>query len=289
MAEPIKAADMAKVLDIDFVNQFEQGINQLVNLLGIAEPEVLHAGHQIQQYEITGKLEDGAVAEGSEIPVSNYKIAKTEAHVVDLKQYRKQTTKQAILKSGYENAMSKTDHKMVRDVQGTIRKSLFDFLAAGTGKATGATFQAAFAAAWGELANELSKLDTAGTPVFFANPLDLADYLGAANINNVESAFGFTYLQNFLGLGTCVFDANVKRGTVIATPAENINCYAVDLAGLSQAGFDYAVDETGLIGVHHSPKYENGTAETYADTGVLLFPEVKNFIVKSTISAPTSK
>ena len=280
----IDSEALARVQDIEFVHQFEQGVTALLSVLDIAEPRVMAAGTQIQMYEITGVLQSGAVAEGEDIPLSKYEQTKGRTYTVDLEEYRKATTAQAILRHGFDAAVTSTDRKMVRDIQGRVRRRFFEFLSQGTGTATGHSFQQAFAAAWGVLANTLSELDTDGTPVYFANPLDLADYLGAAQINNVESAFGFTYIRNFLGLGTCVFDAKVPRGTIYATPTENINCYSVDLSELSKAGLSFETsDETGLIGVHHTPKYTNGTAETYADTGLLLFPEVTNFIVKATI------
>ena len=284
-ANLINSAALARVQDIDFVHQFEQGVTALLTVLDIAEPQVLRAGTQVQMYTVTGNLASGTVAEGEDIPLSKYVQTKGPSYTVDLEEWRKATTAQAILKFGYESAVGQTDRKMLRDIQGSIRRKFFDFLAQGTGVATGATFQQAFAMAWGTLANTLSEMDTDGTPIYFANPLDLATYLGAATINNVESAFGFTYLRNFLSLGTCVFDAKVPRGTVYATLTENINCYAVDLSELARAGLEFEVsDETGLIGVHHTGRHQNGTAETYADTGILLFPEVMNYIVKATIS-----
>lgn len=288
-ANLIDSTALARVQDIEFVREFEQGVSALLTVLDIAEPRVMSAGTQIQMYEITGTLQGGNVAEGEDIPLSKYEQTKGRTYTVDLEEYRKATTAQAILKYGFETAVTGTDRKMLRDIQGGIRRRFFSFLAEGTGTARGATFQQAFAAAWGTLANALSELDSDGTPVYFANPLDLATYLGAAQINNVESAFGFTYIRNFLGLGTCVFDAKVPQGTIYVTPSENINCYTVDLSELAKAGLAFETsDETGLIGVHHTPKYTNGTAETYADTGLLLFPEVSNFIVKATIGAAPS-
>ncbi len=283
---PITSSAVLRVRDIDFVDQFSQGVSQLLGVLGIYDVQPLQAGYQIQQYEIKGTLEDGNVVEGQEIPLTHYNTVKGKTHTVNIKQYRKQTTKQAILKVGYANAVGRTDEKMVRDIQGSIRKDLFTFLtgAQGTSTATGADFQKVVANAYGVLANEMSKLDTDGTPIFFANPLDLAEYLGNANITGVQRAFGFQYLQDFLGLGTCVIDANVPQGEIYVTPSENINAYSVDLGSLGQAGFEYELDETGLIGVHHNPEYSNGTCETFADTGLTLFPEVSNLIVKGTLA-----
>lgn len=274
----------SRVLDIEFANKFEQGVTALMTVFGIETPQTLTAGTQIQMYTVEGALSEGEVTPGAEIPLSKYEQKKVgDPYAVTLKPYRKATTKQDILKYGFEAAVEKTDNKMIKDIQGGLRKDFFAFLAAGTGTATGTTFQAALANTWGVLTNTLNEKDESGTPVFFVNPLDVAEYLGGATVNNVETAFGFIYLKNFLGIGDAILDANVGKGTVIATPKENINVYVVDFDALSEAGFSYQFDESGFIGVHHEPVYKNGTAETYADTGVLLFPEVANYIVKATI------
>lgn len=274
----------SRVLDIEFANKFEQGVTALMTVFGIETPQTLTAGTQIQMYTVEGSLSEAEVTPGDEIPLSKYEHKKVgDPYAVTLKSYRKATTKQDILKYGFDAAVEKTDKKMIQDIQGGLRKDFFAFLKEGTGTATGTTFQAALANTWGVLTNVLNEKDENGTPVFFANPLDVAEYLGAATINNVETAFGFTYLKNFLGIGDCILDANQAKGTVCATPKENINVYTVDFDALGEAGFSYQFDESGFIGVHHKPKYSNGTAETYADTGVLLFPEVANYIVKGTI------
>ncbi len=287
---PITSDMMAKVRDIDFVDQFSQGVSQLLTVLGIYDVQPLQAGYQIKRYKIEGNLAPGNVFEGEDIPLSVYRTSDEQTYEVKIKQYRKQTTKQAILHSGFANAVGRTDDKMVRDIQGSIRKEFFTFFTNSTGQTTveGAGLQEVAAQAYGELANEMSKLDTDGEPIFFANPLDLADYLSQASINGVETAFGFQYLRNFLGLGVCIFDANIPQGKIFVTPRENINAYTVDLGALNQGGFNYEMDETGLIGVHHQPVYTNGTCETIADTGLTLFPEVTNFIIEGTIKKPAA-
>lgn len=65
-----------------------------------------------------------------------------------------------------------------------------------------ASLQAVLAASWGQL--QVKFEDDAAEPVHFVNPLDIADYLKAANIS-VQTAFGMNYVQDFLGLGTVSF------------------------------------------------------------------------------------
>ncbi len=288
MAGVMTSADNTKVLDIDFVGKFSKNVDSLLEILDIYEPTILPEGHQIKQYTISGTLEDGDVAEGTTIPLTKYTITNETPIRYTLKQYRKQTSKDGVLESGYEGSVARTDREMISGIQGVIRKELFKFLSAGTGTATGVGMQSALANAWAELGNEMDRLNKEGTPVFFVNRKDVAEYLGAVPIST-QTAFGLSYVRDFLGLGTCILANDIPEGTFYATPSENINCYVADLGALAKAGFDYTYDETGLIGVNHHPVYENGTVETIADTGLMLFPEVKNLIIKGTITKPTAK
>ena len=45
--------------------------------------------------------------------------------------------------------------------------------------------------------------DEDATPVFFVSSDDVAEYLGSAQIT-MQTAFGWTYIENFLGLGTAI-------------------------------------------------------------------------------------
>ena len=59
------------------------------------------------------------------------------------------------------------------------------------------------------------------SPVYFVNPQDVADYLGTAQIT-MQTAFGFTYIENFLGLGTAIVSPQVDEKEPIATAKENL-------------------------------------------------------------------
>ena len=64
----------------------------------------------------------------------------------------------------------------------------------------------------------------------FMNPLDVADYLTKAQIT-LQTAFGMTYVENFLGLGTVIFDSKVPKGTIYATAKDNIVLYYIPVNG----------------------------------------------------------
>ena len=112
---------------------------------------------------------------------------------------------------------------------------------------------------------------------------DAAAYLGAAPITT-QSVFGMTYLQNFLGMTDVFMTSQVPKGTMYATPVENIHIFGADFGAYAAAGLPYETSSNGLIGVAHTPAYDHVSVETNVLTGMLLFPEVKDYIYKTTIS-----
>lgn len=117
----------------------------------------------------------------------------------------------------------------------------------------------------------------------FINRDDAADYLGNATITD-QNLFGLTYLENFLGLSGVFLTNQVAKGTMIATPADNIRIFGVDFGELATSGLTYTVSDSGLIGVAHTPAYDHVSVETNVLAGATFFPEVKDYIVKGTIT-----
>lgn len=278
------AADIEHALDVQMAANFNQEYDMLADVLGIVSPEVVAAGTAMYQYEVTGALNDAEVAEGDEVPLSKYSVKKVPIGEIEMKPYRKLTTAQAVLKSGYVNSVVRTDAAMVKDVRADIIAKFFKFLANGTGTATGTTLQAVLAQADATLDAEMEgNGDKAGRVVHFVNRFDIADYLATANVTT-QTVFGMSYLKSFLGVNDIFATAKVPKGTVYVTPAENIHMYGVDFGALSQAGLNYTVYEGSLIGVHHEPAYNRVSAETNVLTGASLLAEITNYIVKATIA-----
>ena len=215
----IKKADLARVREIEFTEMFGYSIKKLMEALGVTRKIAKQAGTVLKSYKATGTLESGAVAEGDTIPLSKYKTEAVNYKEITLKKWRKATSAEAITDRGYGEAGERTTDGMLKDVQKGIRKDFFTFLATGTGTATGATFQAALAQAWGQL-QVLFEDDEIGA-VYFLNPLDVADYLATANIT-LQTAFGMTYVENFLGLGTVILNSSVPKGKIYATAKDNL-------------------------------------------------------------------
>lgn len=278
----ITTNETARARLIDFVMQFTGSINKLMEALGVTRKIAVQEGAPLKAIKVTGTLESGAVAEGELIPLSQYETEEVAVGEMKLGKWRKGTTAEAILKGGYDVAVGMTTDKMVRDVQKTIRTDLFAFLATGTGTATGSGLQAALANAWGAL--QVLWEDDAVETVYFLNPMDVADYLGTAQVT-MQTAFGMNYIENFLGLGTVFLNGSVPKGTFYATAKENVVMYYVNAnAGDIKNAFQLVADETGYVGIREYPDEDHARVMDLVMSGVTFFPERLDGIVKGTIA-----
>lgn len=281
----IKKADLARAREIDFVYRFQDGIKKLIEALGITRKIPKQAGTNLKAYKATGTLLDGVVPEGDVIPLSHYKTVPVNFAEITIKKWRKATSAEAIVEKGYDQAVQMTTDEMLKDVQKGIKKNFFSFLATGTGVASGTTFQDTLAQIWGQL--QLLYEDTEMQAVYFMNQLDAASYLGSAPIT-LQTAFGMTYIEDFLGLGTVIFNSSVPKGTIYGTAKENIVLYYVPVNGADlDNAFEFTSDNLGYIGIHEVPDYDNLTAKDTVMCGMVLFAERIDGIVKGLINPST--
>ena len=279
----IKNSDLARVRQIDFVSQFGYNTKKLMELLGVMRLIPKQAGTMLKRHTVTGTLEDGSVAEGDIIPLSKYTTVDTPLKEIELKKWRKATSAEAILDKGYDQAVDETNDKMLQDIQGKIRTGIIGSLTIDRQPtASGANTQAALADAWGKLAN-IFENDAVET-VYFLNPMDIASYLATAQIT-VQQAFGFSYVENFLGLGTVILNSGIAEGTFKATAKQNMVGYYVPAneADLAKA-FDFVSDETGLIAVHEYADYDRLTADSTFLSGIEIFADNEAGVISGTIS-----
>lgn len=282
-ANTVTAADLAKVRDVDFTERFTKGIETLMKMLGITRKIEKKAGEVLKVYKVTGTLENGVVAEGEIVPLSKYQTTYEPIGEAILKKWRKQTTAEAISSKGYTQAVNDTNEKMLKDIQKGIRSDFVTFLGTGTGKASGVGLQATMAQVWGQM--QVLFEDTAIETVYLVNPLDVADYLGNAQIST-QTAFGMSYIENFLGMGTAILASDIPKGKIYATAAENIVLYYIPVtSGDMGQAFDLTADATGLIGIHTKADHDNFTCKTAAASGVGLFAEKLDGVVVGTITA----
>lgn len=283
----IKSEDLVRAREVEFTFLFNESIKKLMEALGITRMIPKQAGMVLKAYKARGVLEDGNVKEGEVIPLSKYDTYPIVFDEIKLKKWRKATSAEAIIEKGYNQAVVETTDEMLKDIQKGIRRDFFSFLEKGTGRANGTNFQSTLAKAWGQL--EVLFEDDDIEAVYFMNPLDVADYLATANIT-LQNAFGMTYVEDFLGLGTVIFNKSVPTGKIYATAKRNLVAYYIPVNGadLSEA-FSFTSDATGLIGIHEQPDYTNMTAFDTVVSGIVLFAERIDGVVVGSIGGSGSK
>lgn len=281
----IKQADLEPAISIDHTSRISENINTLREILNITDMQEMAAGTLIKIYKTAKENTPEQVSEGETIPLTKItrKLAKTIE--VKLKKYRKETTAETITKIGYNKAVNDTDEKLVSEIQKEIKSEFFDLIATGTGTAKGTNLQSACANAWAELQKVYEDKDV--NAVYFVHPVDAAEYLGKANIT-MHTAFGLSYIKDFLGLGTLIVNPRAEKRKVTATAKENL-CGAYIPASSSDVAvaFGLTADETGFVGMKHYVDNDTATHGTLAFSGVKFYPETLDGIIIAIIENPT--
>lgn len=284
----IKAAQMAKVREVDFVTQFGHNIlPKLIEALGVTRQIPMMEGTTLYVYKTTGTLQSGAVPEGEIIPLSQYERTKEAVGEITLKKWRKASTAEAIKKSGYDEAVTETDKKLLNDVQKGVRTDFFDFITGLDATVVAAdTLQKVLAKIWGNL--QVLFEDDAVSTVHFINPLTVSDYLGTATIS-MQTAFGMNYIEDFLGLGTVVMNSNIPQGQVISTAKDNLVLYYLTMNGDIASAFNLTADATGYIGIKSGyANEERAQIESLVMSGLSLFVDYADGVVIGQVDSTPS-
>lgn len=277
--------------EVDFVTRFGDNWEALRNILGIMRPIRKAPGTSLTSYSASVALESGNVGPGKVIPYSKATITQAAKADLTIEKYAKAVPIEDVNKYGAEIAVEKSDDAFLTQLQNAVLSKFYTFLNTGTlAPASGVTvaaWQDALAKAQGLVLNKFADMQKDVTAVVgFANILDAYDYLGAADIT-VQTAFGLTYIKDFLGYSTLfLLPARfIARGTVIATPVENIDLYYIDPGDseFAKLGLDYTTQgETNLIGFHAQGNYSTAVGESYALMGMTLWAEYLDGIAKVT-------
>lgn len=263
---------------IDFVTRFARNWEHLREILGIMRPIRKEPGAILKSKTASVTLQSGNVGEGEEIPYSKATVIETPYEEMTVEKYAKAVSIEAIKTYGYDVAVGMTDDAFLYELQDNVTRRFYAYLNTGKLASSETTWQRALAMSKGLVINKFKQIHRTVTNVVgFANVLDLYDYLGDANIT-VQTAFGFQYVQNFMGFSTVFLlsDEEIPRGRVIATPVENIVLYYVDpsTTDFARAGLVYTTDgETNLIGFHVEGNYHTAVSESFAIMGMTLFAE----------------
>ncbi|HZK00084.1 MAG TPA: hypothetical protein VFC79_08755 [Tissierellaceae bacterium] len=282
----IKQEDLAKVQSIDFTNRFGANIKKLAEALNVTRRIPVQAGMLLNRYKSANvTLAGGTVEEGEIIPLSKVVTEPAEPVAMELKKYRKAVTAEAIQKSGYDYAVRETDEALLRELQKGVRVDLFEHITTNA-EATVAYedgLQGAIATAWGQVQTLFE--DDAAKTLAFVNPIDVAKYQGKANIT-IQKEFGMNFVEGFLD-ATVITNTSVPAGTIYATAAENIVLAYIPMTNSEVArAFNLTADQTGFIGMTHTPQEDRATIQSLVMSGITLFTEREDGLVKVEITEP---
>ena len=268
----MNASNYLQVADQDFVNVFGNQIESLLEMLGIQRATKMNIGDTIKTYKSSVTLADGKVAPGDVIPLSTTKREPDQTYTLEYKKYRKLVPAEEIQKRGFAVAVADTDDLMTRQMQENIRNDLFTQVKSTKKTADAFGVQDGFAKAWGNV-NTAFAGEGAGT-IVFVNPLDVSDYLSKQNIS-VQTAFGLTYLTNFMNTTVTIVTSQIPKGTMYATAPENLNLAYANVSGgeIDKAGFNFTSDKTGIIGLVRGVERDRMSMSTYAMYAIKLFAE----------------
>lgn len=276
--------------EIDFVTRFQRNWEHLREIMGIMRPIRMQPGTVLKSKYAQGTLQSGTVAEGEEIPYSQYTVKEKDYGKITIEKYAKAVSLEAIQNYGYDVAVQKTDDEFLFDLTAKVTDKFYKYLNTGSLKGNPKTFQMALAMAKGRVENKFKNMHRTVTGVVgFANVLDVAEYLGTAPIT-IQNQYGFQYIKDFMGYNTIFLlsDGEIAKGKVIATPVDNIVMYYVDPSDsdYAKAGLVYttAGEANNLIGFHTQGNYTTAVSESFAITGVTLFAEYLDGISVQTIT-----
>lgn len=274
--------------EIDFVTSFASDVQELMNVLGIVRPIEKAAGTDIKIKKVTGDLNTATVAEGDEIPLTHYTVDEQPIGTLNFFKLRTRTTLEAIAEKGYANAIAAVDEEYKADLRNLVLGKLYTALGNGATEFTETSFQKTVAMAIGYAKDKFKKMHKTATGMaVIVNTLDVYEYLGDASVS-MQTAFGFDYIQNFLGADVAIITSEIEPGTVIATPLNNLMLYYINPASsdFSRAGLKYTVDTIlGIIGYHVEGNYGRASSESFAVGGMVVAPEFADGIAVGTIGS----
>lgn len=276
-----QAQIQARAREIDFVTSFGKNLQALLDVMSIARMIRKENRSVLKTKKVSGTLKSGEVAEGDEIPLSQYTVEEIPFDTIRIEKYRKGVSIEAIAEKGYDAAVQSTDDEFKSDLINKVSDRFYAQLKAGSLVGHETTWQMAVAMAIGKVIDKFQKMKRTATGVaLWVNTLDVYKYIGAANIT-LQTAFGFKYIQDFMGADVVFISSEIPENVVVATPLNNIVAYYVDPGDSEfvRAGLQYTTDtETGFIGFHAQGTYERAISDMFAIMGLRLFCEYQDAI-----------
>ena len=151
--------------EIDFVTRFGKNWDHLRDILGIMRPIRKQPGTTLKSKKASLVLQNGAVAEGDEIPFSKATIVEVPYEEMTIEKYAKSVSIEAIKEHGYEVAVGMTDEQFLYELQDNVTGRFYTYLNTGTLKSNETTWQRALAMAKGNVINKFKQMHRNATKV----------------------------------------------------------------------------------------------------------------------------
>ena len=274
----VVSTDLTAVREIDFVTRFAREIKIFREILGNIRMEKHAPGTKLTVKKAAVTLNTSSVGEGETIPYNAISYTETDVGSLTWDKQKIGVTMEAISAHGYDAAVQAADDDMLYKLRSKIVNDFFTFAQTGTltSDIQTYTFQSALAEAQAQVQAKWEDMDRGYSDIIaFANVKDAYRYLGAAQITT-QTAFGMTYIENFLGFSKLFLTSKIPQGKIVATPSQNLILYYVDATAndFNKAGFLFRTDnETNLIGVHVEGNHNTDVSELSTVMAMGLFSE----------------
>lgn len=278
VANTVVSTDLTAVREIDFVTRFAREIKIFREILGNIRMEKHAPGTRLTVKKAAVTLNTSSVGEGETIPYNAISYTETDVGSLTWDKQKIGVTMEAISAHGYDAAVQAADDDMLYKLRSKIVNDFFTFAQTGTLTSDIQTydFQSALAEAQAQVQAKWEDMDRGYSDIIaFANVKDAYRYLGAAQITT-QTAFGMTYIENFLGFSKLFLTSKIPQGKIVATPSQNLILYYVDATAndFNKAGFLFRTDnETNLIGVHVEGNHDTDVSELSTVMAMGLFSE----------------
>ena len=278
VANTVVSTDLTAVREIDFVTRFAREIKIFREILGNIRMEKHAPGTRLTVKKAAVTLNTSSVGEGETIPYNAISYTETDVGSLTWDKQKIGVTMEAISAHGYDAAVQAADDDMLYKLRSKIVNDFFTFAQTGTLTSDIQTydFQSALAEAQAQVQAKWEDMDRGYSDIIaFANVKDAYRYLGAAQITT-QTAFGMTYIENFLGFSKLFLTSKIPQGKIVATPSQNLILYYVDATAndFNKAGLLFRTDnETNLIGVHVEGNHDTDVSELSTVMAMGLFSE----------------
>lgn len=278
----ITSLDAYQAKSILYTSKFEDSLESFRDLLGVTDVIKVSEGDKIElQNAPIVELADGKVPEGELIPLSKVTPVKAGEKVITMHKHRKAVTAEAVRRYTKDKAVNKTDEAIVKELQKNLRTELFDAFQAGQ-EVSNEEGGVQGALAESRAAIKTVFEDDVAEVIVLAHPQDIKKYVAQKNVT-VDTQFGLTYLTTATGVKV-IETSLVKEGHVYATAAENLVLAYIPI-NEALAEFGMTTDDTGFIGMSHQNVLNNLTTETVYASGVHIFPERIDGVIKVSTAA----